>query len=313
MLAEYLALLTGLTLTLIGATLVAAGLKRWLPPGRTELIVETVFARLNTWWAMLILLTLAAVFGRWGVVALFLLISFAMLREFLTLTAKRRSDHWVLMFAFFVALPLQYVLVGLGQVGLFTTFIPVYAFLFLPVLAVWRGDTSNFLTRVAETQWALMLSIFAASHAPALMTLDIPGFEGRQILLIAWLAIVAQGADLAHFIVPRLTGRTRIAPSVPYSRSWEGFFAAISAGLVVGTALSWLTPFASWQAALMAFVVALVGYAGGTVMAAIKRSKGVRDWGHLIPGQGGFLDRLDSVVFAAPVFFHIVQVFWAAG
>jgi len=311
--AEYFTLLSGLILTLVAATLGAAALRRWLGPGRAGLIVETLFARINTWWGMLVLLTLAAIFGRWGVVALFALISFAMLREFLTLTAKRRADHWVLMFAFFLALPLQYVLVGLGAVGLFTTFIPVYAFLFLPVLAVWRGDTAGFLTRVAETQWGLMLCLFAASHAPALLTLDIPGFEGRQILLIAWLAIVVQGADVAHFIAPRLAGRTRIDPHVAHSRSWEGFLGALAAGVVLGTALAWLTPFAAWQAPLMALVVTLVGYAGGMVMAAIKRDKGVHDWGHLIPGQGGFLDRLDSVIFSAPVFFHLIRAFWAVG
>jgi phosphatidate cytidylyltransferase len=309
---EFSQLFTGLILALLGATLGAAALRRWWPAaaGGQNIIVETLFARINSWWAMLVLLSLAALFGRLGVVILFLLASFSALREFLTLTHKRRADHWVMMFSFFVALPLQYLLVYLGWVGLFTIFIPVYAFLFLPVLAVVRGDTSGFLSRVAETQWGLMLTIFAASHAPALMLLDIEGFEGKQILLIAWLVIVVQGADIAHYIVPRLLGRTRIAPKLAHSRTWEGFIGALGAGVVLGTALSWVTPFAPWQAALLAGLVALLGYAGGMVMAAIKRDKGVVDWSHLIPGQGGFIDRLDSVVFSAPLFFHLVRYFW---
>lgn len=309
---EFAQLFTGLVLALLGATLVASALRRWWPAaqGGQNIVVETLFARINSWWAMVVLLTLAALFGRLGVVLLFLLISFSALREFLTLTAKRRADHWVLMFSFFVVLPVQYLLVYLGQVGLFTIMIPVYGFLFLPVLAAMRGDTSGFLTRVAETQWGLMLTIFAASHAPALLLLDIPGFEGKQILLIAWLVIVVQGADIAHFITPRLMGRTRIAPGMPHSRTWEGFLGALSAGTVVGTVLAWITPFAPWQAALLAASVSLLGYAGGMVMAAIKRDKGVVDWSHLIPGQGGFIDRLDSVVFSAPLFFHLVRFFW---
>jgi phosphatidate cytidylyltransferase len=313
MYAEFAELLTGLVFALLAATLGAAALRRWVVPEGQSIIVETLFVRINTWWAMLVLLTFAAFFQRPGVVVLFALISFAALREFLTLTAKRRADHWVLMFAFFAAVPLQFLLVGLGEVWLFTTFIPVYSFLFLPILAVVRGDTEGFLTRVAETQWALMLCVFAGSHVPALLTLQIPGFEGRGILLIAWLTIVVQGADVAHFVLPRLMGRTRIAPKVAHSRSWEGFLGAVATGTVLGTALAWITPFAPWQAALVAPVVTAVGYAGGMVMAAIKRDKGVRDWGHLIPGQGGFIDRLDSVLFSAPVFFHIVRVFWAAG
>ncbi len=311
---EFAQLFTGLVLALLGATLVAAALRRWWrTAGPENIIIETVFARINAWWAMVVLLSLAALFGRIGVVVLFAFISFAALREFLTLTAKRRADHWVLMFSFFLALPLQYLLVATGGIGLMTIFIPVYAFLFLPVLAAVRGDTAGFLTRIAETQWGLMLCIFAASHAPALLWLDIPGYDGKEILLIAWLVIVVQGADMAHFITPRLMGRTRIAPGVPHSRTWEGFIGALGAGAVLGTVLAWITPFAPWQAAIMALVVALLGYGGGMVMAAIKRDKGVVDWGHLIPGQGGFIDRLDSVVFSAPLFFHLVRYFWAAG
>ncbi|GKY86278.1 phosphatidate cytidylyltransferase [Sinisalibacter aestuarii] len=309
---EFAQLFTGLILALLGATLLASALRRWWPAaaGGQNIIVETLFARINAWWAMVVLLSFAAFFGRLGIVVLFLLVSFSALREFLTLTRKRRADHWAMMFSFFIALPLQYLLVYIGSVGLFTIFIPVYTFLFLPVLAVIRGDTSGFLSRVAETQWALMLTIFAASHAPALLLLEIDGYEGKQILLIAWLVIVVQAADIAHYIVPRLMGRTRIAPSLPHSRTWEGFLGALGAGAIIGTALSWVTPFAPWQAAIMAIVVAVLGYAGGMVMAAIKRDKGVVDWSHLIPGQGGFIDRLDSVVFSAPLFFHLVRYFW---
>lgn len=310
--AEFGQLVTGLILALLGATLAAAALRRWWPAarGRQNIVVETLFARINAWWAMMVLLSLAGLFGRLGVVALFALLSFSALREFLTLTAKRRADHWVLMFSFFVALPLQYLLVYFGWVGLFTILIPVYGFLFLPVLAAMRGDTAYFLARVAETQWGLMLTIYAASHAPALLLLGIEGFEGKQILLIAWLVIVVQGADIAHFLTPRLLGRTRIAPALAHSRTWEGFLGALGAGTVLGTALAWITPFAPWEAALIALSVSLLGYGGGMVMAAIKRDKGVVDWGHLIPGQGGFIDRLDSVLFAAPMFFHLVRFFW---
>ncbi|MCB1338179.1 MAG: phosphatidate cytidylyltransferase [Maritimibacter sp.] len=309
--AEVLQLFTGLVLALVGATLAASALRRWgKQTGRRAIIVQTLFARINAWWAMVVALSLAGLAGRLGIVLLFAIISFAALREFLTLTAKRRADHWMMMFAFFAALPLQYLLVYIGWVGLFTIFIPVYAFLFLPVLAAMRGDTSGFLSRVAETQWALMLCIFAASHVPALLWLDIPGFAGKQILLIAWLVIVVQAADIAHFVTPRLMGRTRIAPKVHHSRSWEGFLGALGTGTVVGTVLAWITPFAPWQAALLAIAVSVTGYAGGMVMSAIKRDKGVADWGHLIPGQGGFIDRLDSAVFAAPVLFHLVRYFF---
>ena len=310
--AEYAQLFTGLVLALLGATLAASALRRWGGmTGRRAIIVQTLFARINAWWAIVVALSLAGLAGRAGIVVLFAIISFSTLREFLTLTAKRRADHWVLMFSFFVALPGQYLLVYFGLVELFTLFIPVYAFLFLPVLAAVRGDTSGFLTRVAETQWGLMLCIFAAAHVPALLWVAIPGYEGKEILLISWLVIVVQAGDIAHFITPRLTGRTRIAKTIHRSRSWEGFIGALITGTVLGTALAWITPFTPWAAALLALAVSVLGYAGGLVMAAIKRDKGVEDWGHLLPGQGGFIDRLDSVLFAAPLFFHLVRYFYA--
>jgi phosphatidate cytidylyltransferase len=72
----------------------------------------------------------------------------------------------------------------------------------------------------------------------------------------------------------------------------------------------WITPFTFWQAGLLALVIALMGFFGGLVLSAVKRDRGVKDWGATIAGHGGFIDRLDSLIFAAPVFFHLVRYFW---
>ncbi len=75
-------------------------------------------------------------------------------------------------------------------------------------------------------------------------------------------------------------------------------------------ALHWITPFAAWQAALMALAITSMGFFGGLVMSAIKRAYGAKDWGRMIEGHGGMLHRLDSVVFAAPVFFCLTRYGW---
>ncbi|HIC80656.1 MAG TPA: phosphatidate cytidylyltransferase, partial [Kiloniellaceae bacterium] len=80
---------------------------------------------------------------------------------------------------------------------------------------------------------------------------------------------------------------------------------------LLGTALWWITPFQPWEAAALAFVATAMGFVGGLVMSAIKRDRGVKDWGWMIEGHGGVLDRLDSLVFAAPIFFHLVRYFWS--
>ncbi|GHC53509.1 phosphatidate cytidylyltransferase [Neogemmobacter tilapiae] len=302
-------LLGGLFGVLLAASAVGEGLRR--AKGRNNPVVENLIDRVNAWWVMVVVMGGALIFGRTGVVVLFGLCSFAALREFVTLTDTRRADHWALMAAFFVVLPVQYVLVWHDWVGMYSVLIPVYAFLMLPILTALRGETDRFLARVAELQWALMICVFCVSHVAALLSLDIPGFEGRNVLLIAFLVVVVQGSDVAQYVWGKLLGKTKIAPKLSPSKTVEGFVGGALTAVLIGAALSWLTPFTPLQAGGMALVIVLMGFFGGLVMSAIKRDRGVKDWGHLIAGHGGFIDRLDSVIFSAPIFFHLTRWYWS--
>lgn len=298
----------------VGAILVFASLVGFILARRAKEpsdVIENLNARINAWWIMVILLGAAFLVGRTGVVLLFALCSFAALREFMTLTRTIRADHWAVAAAFFVILPVQYILIWADWYGLYSIFIPVYAFLLLPILAALRGETRSFLVRVAETQWALMIAVFCVSYVPALLSLQIPGFEGRNVLLIAFLVAVVQISDVLQYVWGKIIGRRKIAPSLSPSKTWEGFIGGVLSATAIGGALWWMTPFSPWQACLLAFIIALAGFAGGLVMSAIKRDRGVKDWGQLIAGHGGFIDRLDSVIFAAPIFFHTVRYYWS--
>ena len=308
---EFLMLLGGVLCVLLLASFIASRLQSRLGPDESDPVIENLVARINAWWAMVALLAIAMFFGRAGAVILFALLSFAAMREFLTLTAKSRADHYALAAAFFVVLPVQYYLIWIDWYGLYSIFIPVYAFLFLPIISALRGETENFLTRVSETQWGLMICVFAASHVPALLTLQIPGYEGKSVLLIAFLVVVVQGSDVLQYVFGKMYGRRKIAPVLSPSKTWEGFIGGVLSASVLGALLWWMTPFAIWQAFLVSLLIAIMGFLGGLVMSAIKRDKGVKDWGHLIAGHGGFIDRLDSVVFSAPIFFHVVRYFWS--
>jgi phosphatidate cytidylyltransferase len=292
---------------------VASAVGGWLARGQgaASPTVQNLNARINAWWVMVALMALALIFGLAGAVVLFAICSFAALREFLTLTETRRADHLALAAAFFVILPVQYGLVAIRWYGLYSIFIPVYAFLLLPIISALRGDTTRYLTRIAEMQWALMVCVFCVSHVPALLTLTIPGFEGQNVLLIAFLVVVVQGSDVAQYVWGKLFGRRRIAPNLSPSKTVEGFAGGALTATLLGAALFWLTPFTPLQAAGMALVIVLMGFFGGLVMSAIKRDRGVKDWGSLIPGHGGFIDRLDSVIFAAPIFFHLTRWLWS--
>jgi phosphatidate cytidylyltransferase len=305
---EAVELFLGLAAVLVVATAIGQGLKR-RSGGRPSTVVENLNQRVFAWWVIVALFGVAFLFGKSGVILLFAFASFAALREFLTLTYTRRSDHWALLAAFFIGIPVQYYLVWIEWYGLYTVFLPVYGFLMLPVFSALRGDTSHFLARIAAIQWGLMISVFCVSHIPALLTLDIPGFAGKGLLLVAFLVIVVQGSDVLQYVFGKLFGRHKVAPSLSPSKTWEGLVGGIASATALGAALWWITPFSPSQAAGLAFVSCLMGFLGGLVFSAIKRDRGVKDWGRMIEGHGGMLDRLDSVIFAAPIFFHLTR-FW---
>ncbi|SEQ15329.1 phosphatidate cytidylyltransferase [Azotobacter beijerinckii] len=299
----------------IGALLALASLigfvLQWRCRGADSPVIDNLNARINAWWVMVAVLGGAFWLGHGAVILLFCAVSFFALREFITLAPTRGSDYPALAAAFYLVLPLQYLLIAYDWYGLFSIFIPVYVFLLLPILASLGGDTAHFLERTAKVQWGMMIAVFCISHVPALLTLDIPGFEGRHLLLIAWLVLVVQLSDVLQYVCGKLLGKRRIAPRLSPSKTVEGFAGGIALATLTGAAFYWITPFDVWQAALIALVVTLLGFFGGLVMSAIKRDRGVKDWGHMIEGHGGMLDRLDSVCFAAPVFFHLLRWGWA--
>jgi phosphatidate cytidylyltransferase len=201
-------------------------------------------------------------------------------------------------------------LIWIEWYGLYSIFIPVYVSLLLPILVTTRGDTKDFMGRVAEVQWGLMICVFCLSHVPALITLQIPGFQDHVLLLIAFLILVVQSSDVLQYVWGKLLGRHQIAPQLSPSKTIEGTVGGIVCATLLGAALWWITPFAPWQAGLIALAINLMGFCGGLVMSAIKRDRGVKDWGWTIEGHGGVLDRLDSVIFAAPIFFHVTRYWW---
>lgn len=278
-------------------------------------VIDNLNARIRAWWWMVVIFLTALSLGRHVVTILFALLSFLSLREFVTLSPTARGDHRALTWAFFIILPAQYWLVYTPWYGMFAIFVPVYAFLFLPIRQALAGETKHFLMRTAVVQWALMICVYCLSHAPALLMLQFAtGRHGIDdgALLLFFLVAVVELSDVLQYVWGKLFGRHKIAPILSPSKTWEGFLGGVLSASAVGAALWWITPFAWWQAGLLALIATLLGFCGGLVMSAIKRDRGVKDWGALIEGHGGILDRLDSLCFAAPVFFHLTRYFFTA-
>jgi phosphatidate cytidylyltransferase len=302
----------GVLVVLLVASVVGAIFARRVTSDSARATVGNLNARIRAWWVMCAVFAVALLARGVGSVLLFALISFFALREFITLTPTRHGDHRTLLWVFFVVTPIQYWLVWHDWYGLFAIFIPVFAFLLVPTRNALSGDTEHFLERTATIQWALMICVYCVSYAPALLTLEVGGDENEGAKLLLFLVIVVQGSDVAQYIWGKLFGRRRIAPTISPNKTWEGFVGGILTATLIGTGLWWITPFTPWQAALMSVVITLMGFAGGLTTSAIKRDRGVKDFGTLIAGHGGVLDRIDSLCFAAPVFFHLTRYFFGA-
>jgi phosphatidate cytidylyltransferase len=307
---EFYWLFGSLMIVLTISSAVAAWLKRRPADEKQAASRANLVARINAWWVMVAILAAAFLAGSTVTLVLFALASFFALREFVTLTPSRPGDRLPLSLSFFVVLPLQYVLIGMGRYGLFVIFIPVWAFLLLPSIAALRSDIEDFLSRSAKQQWGLMVTVYSLSHAPALLMLPLPGGQGRDALLLFYLLLVAQMSDVMQYVFGKLFGKTRIAPVVSPSKTVEGFVGGGIAAVLIGAAMWWITPFTPLESAAMSAVIVLMGFLGGLTLSAVKRSLGAKDWGVMIEGHGGMLDRTDSICFAAPVFFHVVRFFF---
>jgi phosphatidate cytidylyltransferase len=305
-------LLSVLAGVLTVATFIGVVLLCQAKDSQTRAAVENLNARIIAWWAMILVAGGACLAGRQALIVLFAVISLCSLREVLTITPTRPADRFALLTTFWLVLPMQYSLIWTGWYGLFVIFIPVYGFVVLPMLAVVSGDTNDFLARAAKTQWGLMVAVYCISYVPALLMLRVPGFHDRSVLLPVFLLVVVQSSDVLQYIFGKLLGRHQIAPHVSPSKTVEGFVGGIVGGTTVGASLWRMTPFTRTQAAGMALAIAVAGFLGGLVMSGVKRDRRTKDWGSLIPGHGGLLDRFDSVCFAAPVFFHLSRYFFTA-
>jgi phosphatidate cytidylyltransferase len=304
-------LLAAVVVTLLTvATVVGQVVKRQPHLGLNAAAISTFNRRTRAWWVICALLAIAFVSPPLTV-ALFGAMSFWALREFITLTPTRLGDHRALFWVFFFFTPLQYVLVAYNNYALYSILIPVYAFLFIPARVALAGDFKRFLERIAKIQSGLLICVYCLSFAPALLYLDLPGGNPNsdsraQARLMFFFVTMALLAEAFQFVWSQLYGRHVIAPSINAARTWEGLVGGSASTALAGMLLYWATPYDDlWQAAFMAMVVAVMGFAGAMTMSAIKRDRGVRDYGTLVEGHGGVLDRIDAICFAAPVFYHV--------
>lgn len=308
-----LLLLIGGTITILGtAHAIARALRHRLDPSGGSSFYQNLMARIHAWWAMVIVLGCAMLLGQLGTIIIFAAISFQALREFLTMTPTRGGDHRALCWSFFFILPAQYLTIALGLEVMSWIFIPVYAFIFIPIRSVLAEDTTDFLVRTARTQWGLMVCVYFVSHGPALLRIEIPGYMGENMKLLFFMVLIVQLSDVLQYVWGKSIGKTPISRKLSPNKTAEGLVGGIASTCVIGTLLWWATPFSPLAAFVISLVLCIMGFLGGLVMSAIKRDSDIKDFGTIIPGHGGVMDRIDSLCLAAPVFYRIVDYYYGA-
>jgi len=273
-------------------------------PGRDYLELRL---RVKTWWLIVAVFVAAVLFNRTVSVTILGFISFLAFKEYLSLIPTRRADHRVLFWAY-LSIPMQFYWVWIGWYGLFIIFIPVYMFLLLPMRMILIGETQGFLHAIGTLQWGLMITVFSLSHMAFMLVLppEINPAGGSMGLLI-YLVFLTEINDVAQYIWGKSLGKRKIVPKVSPNKTVAGFLGGVATTTLLAVVLApWLTPLSQYEALAAGILIGLAGFVGDVTISALKRDLGVKDSGAILPGHGGILDRLDSLTYTAPLFFHYV-------
>ena len=289
---------------LILASAITAILQRTSPgPTTAELSQRGI-----SWWWMITVFTIAILTTRVVSTIFLAFVSYLALKEYLSLVPTRRVDRGTLLWAY-LAIPVQFYFAHEGRFGLFMVFIPVWMFLFLPARITLGGHTEGFLRAVGLLSWGLMITVFSLSHTALLLSFGVGHGHGAGPLL--FLVALTQFNDVAQFTCGKLLGRHKIIPKVSPKKTWEGFLGGLVSTACLATLVGpYLTPMPALWSAAAGVIIAVSGYLGDITISACKRDLGVKDSSNLIPGHGGILDRVDSLIYSAPVFFHFLNYFF---
>lgn len=289
---------------LVTASLSQALLKSRLSP---EAHLE-LHQRINSWWVMVLVVFTALLIGRTASLIFFAVLSFIALREFFSILPVRLTDRRLIL-ALYVMIPVHYYWIASDWYGMFTIFIPVYLFLLIPFGLLLLGETKGFIRAVASYQWAVMTTVFAISHVAYLLMLPAENNPaGGGIGLVLYLVFLTQFNDVAQYIWGKSLGRRKIVPGISPNKTWEGFLGGVATTTALGAVLApWLTPLLWWQGLFAGLLIGIAGFVGDLTVSAVKRDLQIKDTGRLIPGHGGILDRIDSLMYTAPLFFHFLR------
>ncbi len=273
---------------------------------RPEKDYTELHQRITSWWWMIGLLFIFLVSGRNPAIVFFGFISFLALKEFVSIVPTRQADRNVVFWAY-LSIPVQYYWVATAWYGMFIIFIPVYMFLFIPMRMVLKGETEGFIKSAGVLHWSVMLTVFSVSHVAYLLVLPVKNSFAGGVGLVLYLLFMTQFNDISQYTWGKLFGKHKIIPKVSPKKTWEGFVGGlVTITVVAGFVAPLLTPLTRLEGFVAGVIISASGFIGDVVISSVKRDLHIKDSGTLIPGHGGILDRLDSLMYTAPLFFHYI-------
>lgn len=262
--------------------------------------------RLKSWWMIILFILFILAFKK-PINFIFVgIMCFLAMKEFFSFIEIKDCDKPLIKYAYW-SIPVEMYLLYVNWIIMFYLFVPLYMFLFIPIRRIFSGHTDDFIKATGTIQWGMALTLYSLGYVGAFLLLPFQGTAINGAELLLFLLILNSLNDGFQYIWGKLFGKTKIVPSISPNKTWEGFIG----GMITTVGLSimmapFLTPFNLKTAIAAGFIISIFGFLGDVVMSAVKRDAGVKDSSNLIPGHGGILDRVDSLIFTAPLFFHFV-------
>ena len=269
----------------------------------SELVVRT-----NSWWKMAVGITIVATAPAIIGTIVLAYVVFVALREMLSIIPLRTADRTVLVASYF-AIPIQFYLAYKNYYYLFQIFIPLVMFISVSVILVLTGETNRIGRSMAIIPTTLMLTVYMPSHMVLLFHVSVPGFTVGAGGLIIFLIMITAFNDIFQFTWGKLLGKRKILPRISPNKTWVGFIGGVFTSGVLGGALSFLTPLDYINCFYIGLSLSIIGFIGDSIISAVKRDLKIKDTDDLIPGHGGAMDRLDSIVLTTPTFYHLLLFF----
>ena len=267
-----------------------------------------MITRTNSWWVIfLFYIVFFCLYPPMGHVALCLLAVFGF-REII-INSKNLEVPKELLWMSYLLIAIQFVVTSSSNNILSLMVTPLAGMIVTTIFCILFESVETTIKLPPFMLWTMMITTTGFAHLSFLSSAgQVPNGASAQGLLIYFI-FLTQFNDVLQFIWGTAFGKRLISPVISPKKTWEGLIGSIITSMGIAFGLKFLTPFSGFQSLFIGFMIPLFGLWGDLTISSLKRSLNVKDMGTLIPGHGGILDRVDSILLSSIVYFYLIH-FW---